>query len=105
MATGEKGSQLDFISFHAKGQPEYLVDHVRMGISHQLKDIDGVFSIIASYPTFRDKPIVIGESDPERAAAAQGPELATAMEPCIQVTRWQVSRGSMKLLINMALIL
>jgi xylan 1,4-beta-xylosidase len=75
MATGEKGSQLDFISFHAKGQPEYLVDHVRMGISHQLKDIDGGFSVIGSYPTLKDKPIVIGESDPEGAAAAQGPEL------------------------------
>jgi xylan 1,4-beta-xylosidase len=75
VATGKKGSQLDFLSFHAKGQPEYLVDHVRMGISHQLKDIDGGFSVIASYPTLKDKPIVIGESDPEGAAAAQGPEL------------------------------
>ena len=75
VATGEKGSQLDFLSFHAKGQPEYLVDHVRMGISHQLKDIDGGFSIIASYSTLKDRPIVIGESDPEGAAAAQGPEL------------------------------
>lgn len=75
VATGEKGSQIDFLSFHAKGQPEYLVDHVRMGISHQLKGIDGGFSIIASYPALKDKPIVIGESDPEGAAAAQGPEL------------------------------
>lgn len=46
-----------------------------MGISHQLKGIDGGFSIIASYPALKDKPIVIGESDPEGAAAAQGPEL------------------------------
>lgn len=75
VATGEKGSQLDFLSFHAKGQPEYLVDHVRMGISHQLKDIDGGFSVIASYPTLKEKPIVIGESDPEGAAAAIAPEL------------------------------
>ena len=74
-ATGTRGTQLDFLSFHAKGKPEYLGDHVRMGISHQLKDIDGGFSIISSYPTLKDKPIVIGESDPEGAAAAQGPEL------------------------------
>lgn len=74
-ATGEKGTELDFISFHAKGQPKYVDGHVRMGISHQLKDIDGGFGIIASYPSLRHKPIVIGESDPEGAAAAQGPEL------------------------------
>jgi xylan 1,4-beta-xylosidase len=75
VATGTPGSHLDFLSFHAKGQPEYLVDHVRMGISHQLSDIDKCFGIIASFPTLKDKPIVIGESDPEGAAAAQGPEL------------------------------
>lgn len=74
-ATGAVGSDLDFLSFHAKGQPEYLVDHVRMGISHQLNDIDKSFSVIASFPALKDKPIVIGESDPEGAAAAQGPEL------------------------------
>jgi xylan 1,4-beta-xylosidase len=75
VATGEKGSPLDFLSFHAKGQPEFVIDHVRMGISHQLNDIDKAFGVIASFPTLKDKPIVIGESDPEGAAAAQGPEL------------------------------
>jgi xylan 1,4-beta-xylosidase len=74
-ATGAPGSPLDFLSFHAKGHPEYIGGHVRMGISHQLNDIDKCFSAIASFPTLRDKPIVIGESDPEGAAAAQGPEL------------------------------
>ena len=74
-ATGAKGSPLDFLSFHAKGQPEYLGDHVRMGIAAQLKDIDNSFAVIASFPTLKDKPIVIGESDPEGAAAAKGPEL------------------------------
>ena len=74
-ATGASGSPIDFLSFHAKGQPEYIGDHVRMGISHQLNDIDKCFGIIASFPTLKDKPIVIGESDPEGAAAAQGPEL------------------------------
>ena len=73
--TGSSGCHLDFLSFHAKGQPEYIVDHVRMGLSYQLKDIDQCFSVIASFPTLKDKPIVIGESDPEGAAAAQGQEL------------------------------
>jgi xylan 1,4-beta-xylosidase len=75
LATGAKGSRLDFLSFHAKGQPEFLIDHVRMGMSHQLNDIDKAFGVIASFPTLKNKPIVIGESDPEGAAAAQGPEL------------------------------
>lgn len=77
LATGEKGSRLDFLSFHAKGQPEYLAKegYVRMGIANHLSDIDKAFGVVASFPSMKSKPIVIGESDPEGAAAAQGPEL------------------------------
>lgn len=75
--TGKMGSPLDFVSFHAKGAPEYLSKekHVRMGISNQLREIDGAFETIAGFPELKDTPIVIGESDPEGCAAAQGPEL------------------------------
>src|SRR5207248_6784439 len=41
---------LDFISFHAKGQPRILEGHVRMGISHELSDADRGFSLIAGFP-------------------------------------------------------
>ena len=68
-ATGKIGSPLDFISFHAKGSPQYVNNHVRMGISSQLKDIDRGFEIVASFPEFKDKPLVIGESDPDGCAA------------------------------------
>ncbi len=68
-ATGKVGSPLDFISFHAKGTPQYVNNHVRMGISSQLKDIDRGFEVVASFPEFKDKPIVIGESDPDGCAA------------------------------------
>jgi xylan 1,4-beta-xylosidase len=76
-ATGKIGSPLDFLSFHAKGRPEYLVKdgYVRMGIARQLSQIDIAMEVIASFPELRKKPIVIGESDPEGAAAAQGPQL------------------------------
>ena len=37
--------------------------------------IDDGFRIVASYPELKDKPIVIGESDPEGCAACQGPQL------------------------------
>jgi xylan 1,4-beta-xylosidase len=67
--TGKQGSPLDFIAFHAKGQPEFVDGHVRTGIGAQLQDIDRGFEIVASYPALRDKPIIIGESDPDGCAA------------------------------------
>ena len=49
-ATGEKGSPLDFVSFHAKGQPQFVEGHVRTGIAAQLRDIDRGFEVVASGP-------------------------------------------------------
>jgi xylan 1,4-beta-xylosidase len=71
-----KGTPLDFIAFHAKGAPKHVDGHVRMGIAAQLATIDRGFATIASYPTLKRTPIVIGESDPEGCAACQGPQLA-----------------------------
>jgi xylan 1,4-beta-xylosidase len=68
-ATGKKGTPLDFVSFHAKGAPRLVDGHVRMGIVEQLRVIDSSFRIIASFPELKDKPIVIGESDPDECAA------------------------------------
>lgn len=75
-ATGEKGTPLDFISFHAKGSPRQVDGRVQMGIANQLRDMDGAFGVIAKFPEYKNKPIVIGESDPEGCAACQGPSLA-----------------------------
>jgi xylan 1,4-beta-xylosidase len=75
-ATGKTGTPLDFISFHAKGSPKVVEGHVQMGISTQLRNIDSGFGIVASYPELKNKPIIIGESDPEGCAACQGPQLA-----------------------------
>jgi xylan 1,4-beta-xylosidase len=74
-ATGKAGTPIDFVSFHAKGSPTYLDGHVRMGIANQLRTIDEGFRIVTSFPELKDKPIVIGESDPEGCAACQGPQL------------------------------
>jgi xylan 1,4-beta-xylosidase len=68
-ANGKTGAHLDFISFHPKGSPKWEVDHVRMGISHQLGAIEQGFKIVASFPEWRDTPIILGESDPEGCAA------------------------------------
>ena len=72
--TGRPGAPLDFISFHAKGSPTFDNGHVRMGISHQLRDMDAAFAVIAAFPEFKNTPIVIGESDPEGCAACRGPQ-------------------------------
>ncbi|MGB3800968.1 MAG: beta-xylosidase, partial [Lewinella sp.] len=68
-ATGETGSPLDFITFHAKGSPKVVDDMVQMNMGAQLNDMDQGFEIVASYPELKDLPIIIGESDPEGCAA------------------------------------
>jgi xylan 1,4-beta-xylosidase len=75
-ATGEAGTPLDFIAFHAKGAPTTVAGHVRMGIADHLRAIDQGFATVASFRQLTAVPIVIGESDPEGCAACQGPQLA-----------------------------
>jgi xylan 1,4-beta-xylosidase len=67
--TGKKGSPLDFITFHAKGQPRVVNDTVWMNVGVQLRHIDKGFQIVSSFPTLKNLPIIIGESDPEGCAA------------------------------------
>jgi len=77
--TGKVGSPLDFIAFHAKGAPRLVNNHVRMNVGTQLRDISAGFAIVASYPSLKNLPIIIGESDPEGCAAcgmATNPENA-----------------------------
>ncbi|KAA2241490.1 beta-xylosidase [Chitinophaga agrisoli] len=68
-ATGKRGAPLDLISFHAKGSPKLVNGVVQMNMGTQLRDIDKGFEIVASYPTLKHLPIIIGESDPEGCAA------------------------------------
>jgi xylan 1,4-beta-xylosidase len=68
-ATGQTGSPIDFLSFHAKGSPRFVDGVVVMGIEKQLGDLARGFEIIASFPELRNRPVIIGESDPEGCAA------------------------------------
>jgi xylan 1,4-beta-xylosidase len=68
-ATAGKGSPLDFISYHAKGNPQMIDGHVRMGIARNLQDVDNGLKIIYSFSKFRNLPVVLSESDPEGCAA------------------------------------
>src|SRR5579872_6132607 len=73
-ANGKIGTRLDFVSFHPKGSPKSLGDHVQMGISKQLAAVDEGFSIVASFPEWKATPIILGESDPEGCAACSAQE-------------------------------
>ena len=68
-ATGATGSPLDYIGFHAKGQPKVIDGTVQMNLGKQLRDISSGFEIVASFPELKHLPIIIGESDPEGCAA------------------------------------
>jgi xylan 1,4-beta-xylosidase len=68
-ATGKTGSPLDYITFHAKGNPKVVNGHVQMNMSAQLKDVEKGFEIINEFPSLKHLPVMIGEFDPEGCAA------------------------------------
>ena len=72
--SGKIGSPLDFISFHAKGSTAFVNDHVRMGMSSALRNMNDAFAVVASFPEYKSTPLVIGECDPEGCAACTGPQ-------------------------------
>lgn len=68
-ATGKIGAPLDFVSYHPKGSPSLQGDHVQMGLARQLASVEEGFKIVASFPQWRQTPVVLGEFDPEGCAA------------------------------------
>ncbi len=60
---------MDFISFHAKGSPKITAGKVTMGLNRELTDADKGFGLVATYPRFKNLPIIISEADPEGCAA------------------------------------
>ncbi|MFL6619397.1 MAG: GH39 family glycosyl hydrolase [Povalibacter sp.] len=74
--TGSTGTPVDCLSIHAKGSATFIEGHVQLNLGTHLRTIDEGFAKIAAVPELRNRPIVIGESDPEACAACQGPQLA-----------------------------
>jgi len=60
---------LDFITFHAKGQPQMVDNHVRMGLAREIEDVAAGMRVTAEFPAFARLPIVLSEADPEGCAA------------------------------------
>lgn len=67
--TGNIGSPLDFIAFHAKGNPSLADGHIRMDMSPQINAIATGFKVVSSFNQFKNLPVIIGECDPEGCAA------------------------------------
>jgi xylan 1,4-beta-xylosidase len=68
-ATGKTGAPLDFITYHAKGQPKVVSGHVQMGLSKEMVDVQRGMEVINEFPQYRALPIVLSEADPEGCAA------------------------------------
>jgi xylan 1,4-beta-xylosidase len=103
-ATGGRGAPLDFISYHVKGRPELIENHVRMGISQEMRDTAKGLEIIRMFPKFQRLPIVLSEADPEGCAACsarvyppnayRNGALYPAYEAAAMKTILQLARGS-----------
>jgi xylan 1,4-beta-xylosidase len=68
-ATGKKGSPLDLVLFHAKGQPRVVNGTVVMNVGTQMRNIRDAMITVNQFPSLKNIPLVIGESDPEGCAA------------------------------------
>jgi xylan 1,4-beta-xylosidase len=68
--TGQTGTRLDMVSFHAKGGVTTTDDgHVQMDLGNQLRLHRAGFEAVSNSAAFARTPIVIGEADPDGCAA------------------------------------
>ena len=67
--TGETGTRLDLVTFHAKGGVDSAGDHIEMDLRHQLILHRAGFDAVARFPQFKQTPIYITEADPDGCAA------------------------------------
>jgi xylan 1,4-beta-xylosidase len=65
----QQGTPLDFITYHAKGQPKVVAGHVRMGLNKMLTDVERGMEVVREFPQYARLPIVLSEADPEGCAA------------------------------------
>jgi xylan 1,4-beta-xylosidase len=65
----EKKTPLDFITYHAKGQPRVVGDHVQMGLGSELNDVSRGMEVIGQFQQYARLPVVLSEADPEGCAA------------------------------------
>jgi xylan 1,4-beta-xylosidase len=67
--TGNTGTRLDLVTFHAKGGAAVTGGHVEMDLGNQLRLHRSGFAAVAAFPQFKQTPIYITEADPDGCAA------------------------------------
>ena len=67
--TGNTGTRLDLVSFHAKGGVAITDGHVQMDLGTQLRLHRAGFDAVAAFAQFKQTPIYITEADPDGCAA------------------------------------
>lgn len=67
--TGNTGTRLDLVTFHAKGGVLLSNDHVQMNLGNQLRLHRTGFARVATFPQFKNTPIYVTEADPDGCAA------------------------------------
>ncbi len=67
--TGEIGTRLDLVTFHAKGGVGVVGDHIEMDLGNQLRLHRAGFDAVAAVPQFSQTPIYVTEADPDGCAA------------------------------------
>ena len=67
--TGNIGTRLDLVTFHAKGGVSIVGDHVEMNLRTQLRLHRAGFDAVAAVPQFSQTPIYVTEADPDGCAA------------------------------------
>ena len=67
--TGETGTRLDLVTFHAKGGVAITEGHVEMDLGNQLRLHRAGFNSVATFSQFKQTPIYITEADPDGCAA------------------------------------
>jgi xylan 1,4-beta-xylosidase len=66
--SGQTGTRLDMVSFHAKGSVAIMGEHVQMNLGNQLRLHRAGFEAVKR-SAFAQAPIVISEADPDGCAA------------------------------------
>jgi xylan 1,4-beta-xylosidase len=67
--TGQTGTRLDLVTFHAKGGVAVTGGHVEMDLGTQLREHRAGFSAVAAHSQFQATPIYVTEADPDGCAA------------------------------------
>lgn len=98
--TGETGTRLDLVTFHAKGGVTLQDDHVRMDLGSQLRIHRAGFQAVAAFPAFGHTPIYITEADPDGCAAcplSEAPENAYRLSPAYGAYELSMMKRSLEL--------